>query len=168
MASAVSLGSTVWLGRRVRGRAAAAAFTAWQIAMRESSKNCLVPRRGLATISMAGSAKGAGAPDRGLEGRTALGQNAVSFADGQQNRVQHFVDALNDFAVKIVELVCTAALGEPSLFGGVDQPHDFLDDKRRVVVGLMRIDARAGVGCVPILAISITGALQLPVVVYQS
>jgi len=45
-ASAVSLGSTVWLGVSVRTLAAAAALTASQSATRESSRNCLVPRRG--------------------------------------------------------------------------------------------------------------------------
>ena len=53
IASAVSLGSTVWLGPSERSRAAAAAFTASQSVMRESSRNCLVPRRGLVMISTA-------------------------------------------------------------------------------------------------------------------
>ena len=53
MASAVNLGSTVWLGRRMRSLVAAAALTAWQRVMRASSRNCLVPSRGLVTISTA-------------------------------------------------------------------------------------------------------------------
>jgi len=53
IASAVSLGSTVWLGVRVRNLAPAADFTASQRAMRESSRNCFVPSRGLVTISTA-------------------------------------------------------------------------------------------------------------------
>ena len=96
-----------------------------------------------------------------------LSQNAIALADGQQNRVQHFVDALNDLAMKIVELGCPAALGEPSLLGRVHQPHDLLQHKYRIVVGWMRLDTRASVGCVPILAISIPGAMQLPVLVDQ-
>ncbi len=53
MASAVSLGSTVWLGVRVRTLAPAAALTASQSVTRESSRNCLVPSRGLVTMSTA-------------------------------------------------------------------------------------------------------------------
>ncbi len=53
IASAVSFGSTVWLVARLRDRAPAAAFTTSQISVRESSRNCLVPSRGLVTISTA-------------------------------------------------------------------------------------------------------------------
>ncbi len=42
-----------------------------------------------------------------------LRQNAVAFADGQQNRVQHVVDALHHFAMDAVKLVrpCPARSG---------------------------------------------------------
>ena len=40
-------------GRRTAQLAPAAAFTAWQSVMRDSSRNCLVPRRGLVMISTA-------------------------------------------------------------------------------------------------------------------
>ena len=53
MASAVSFGSITRLAVGTRRRAAAAALTAWQRITRDSSKNCLVPRRGLAIISTA-------------------------------------------------------------------------------------------------------------------
>ena len=65
-----------------------------------------------------------------------------------------------------VELGRLAALGEPALLGRVHQPHDLLQHKHRDVLGWMRLDTRAGVVCVPVPAISITGAIQLPVFVY--
>ena len=34
-----------------------------------------------------------------------LGQNAVAFADGQQNRIQHGVHAANDFGICALELL---------------------------------------------------------------
>ena len=53
MASAVSFGSTMRLGVSVRSLAPAAAFTVWQMVIRDSSRNCLVPSRGLVMISTA-------------------------------------------------------------------------------------------------------------------
>jgi hypothetical protein len=54
MASAVSLGSTVWLGvQRAQRCSGCRGFTASHSAMRESSRNCLVPSRGLVMISTA-------------------------------------------------------------------------------------------------------------------
>ena len=55
-----------------------------------------------------------------------LRQNAVAFADGQQDRVQHGVDAAHDLGIGALELFRLAALGELSFFGGVGQPHQFL------------------------------------------
>ena len=51
MQSAFSLGSTIWLGVSVCSLAPAAALTALQISMRDSSINPLVPSFGLVMIS---------------------------------------------------------------------------------------------------------------------
>lgn len=53
MASAVSFGSTFRIGSRIPSRACAAALTAWQSVTEASSRNSLVPKRGLAMISTA-------------------------------------------------------------------------------------------------------------------
>ena len=55
-----------------------------------------------------------------------LRQDAIAFADGQQDRIQHFVDALHDFAIHTLELIQPASLGEPPLARRVHQPHDLL------------------------------------------
>ena len=55
-----------------------------------------------------------------------LCQNAIAFRDGQQDGVQHFIQALDDFAVRPFELVSAAALVEAALPGGFHQPQDFL------------------------------------------
>jgi hypothetical protein len=68
-----------------------------------------------------------------LAGRN-LRQNAVAFADGQQDRVQHLVDALNHLAMNAVEQGCLAALGEAALLGCVHQAHDLLQHQHRVFV----------------------------------
>ena len=55
-----------------------------------------------------------------------LRQDAVAFADGQQNRVQHGVHAANDLRVGALELFRLAAVGELSLLGGLDQSRHLL------------------------------------------
>ena len=50
-----------------------------------------------------------------------LRQDAIAFANRQQNRVQHFVDALHDFAMDPIELLDPAALGETAFPGRVQQ-----------------------------------------------
>ena len=55
-----------------------------------------------------------------------LRQDAVAFADGQQNRVQHGVDAAHDLGIRALELFRLAALGELPFLGGFGQPHQFL------------------------------------------
>jgi hypothetical protein len=55
-----------------------------------------------------------------------LGQNAIALADGQQNRVQHGVDAANNLGVGALELLRLAALGELPFFGRLGQPPHFL------------------------------------------
>jgi hypothetical protein len=55
-----------------------------------------------------------------------LRQNAVAFADGQQNGVQHLVDALNHLAVRAVEQGRLAALGELAFLRSIHQAHDLV------------------------------------------
>ena len=55
-----------------------------------------------------------------------LRQNAVAFADGQQNRVQHGVDAAHNLGIRALELLRLAALGELPFLRGLDQPRHFL------------------------------------------
>jgi hypothetical protein len=55
-----------------------------------------------------------------------LGQDAVAFADGQQDRVQHGVDAAHDLGVGALELLRLAAVGELAFLRGLDQPRQFL------------------------------------------
>ena len=59
-----------------------------------------------------------------------LRQNAIAFADGQQNRVQHLVDALNNLAVRAVEERRLAALGETALFRRIHQAHDLVQHQQ--------------------------------------
>ena len=49
-----------------------------------------------------------------------LGQNAVSFADGQQDGVQHLVDALDDLAEVALVLCGIAAGGQLAFCGRFD------------------------------------------------
>ena len=46
-----------------------------------------------------------------------LGQDAVAFADGQQDGIQHGVHAAHDVGIGALKLVGLAALGELSVFG---------------------------------------------------
>ena len=55
-----------------------------------------------------------------------LGENAVTFADGQQNRIQHGVDAAYDVGVGAAELVGLAALGELPVLRGLGEAHQLL------------------------------------------
>ena len=55
-----------------------------------------------------------------------LRQNAVAFADRQQNRIQHLVDALHHFAMDALKLVGLAALVETALAGCLHQAQDLL------------------------------------------
>ena len=55
-----------------------------------------------------------------------LGQDAVAFADRQQNRIQHGVDAADDFGIGAAELLGLAALGELPVPGGAGQAQQFL------------------------------------------
>ena len=65
-----------------------------------------------------------------------LRQDAVAFADRQQNRIQHGVDAAHDLGVGALELFRLAAFGELSFPGSLGQAHHFLlqtlhHDRRR-------------------------------------
>ena len=55
-----------------------------------------------------------------------LRQNAVAFADGQQDRVQHGVHAANNFGKRALELLGLAAVGKLSFLRSLDQPRQFL------------------------------------------
>ena len=55
-----------------------------------------------------------------------LRQDAIAFADGNKNRIEHGVDAANDLGVGALELFRLAALGEPTFLRCLDQSHQFL------------------------------------------
>ncbi len=66
-----------------------------------------------------------------------LSKNAIAFADGQKNRVEHGIDAADDFSVRALELLRLAAIGKLAFTRGFGQaPHLFfesLNDNRDVV-----------------------------------
>ena len=55
-----------------------------------------------------------------------LRQNAIAFADRQQDGVQHGVDAVHDLRVCALELLRLAAIGELSFLGSFRQARQFL------------------------------------------
>ena len=55
-----------------------------------------------------------------------LRQNAVAFADGQQNRVEHGVHAAHDLGIRALELLRLAAIGELAVLRCLDQPRHLL------------------------------------------
>ena len=79
-----------------------------------------------------------------------LGQNAIAFADGQQDGVQHLIDALHDARVGALELVGFAALRQVPFFRGFGQPPQLLlqplQHHRHVVYGLLHLLVVATVG----------------------
>ena len=88
-----------------------------------------------------------------------LRQYPVALADGQQNRVQHLVDALDHLAVDSIEDGRLAALREPTLFGGVHQTHNLLQHKHRVVLGQRRLGAHHFANFVPVSTTSVAVAI---------
>ena len=54
-----------------------------------------------------------------------LRENAVAFPDGQQNRVQHGVDAADNFGIRALELFRLAAIGKLAFLRGFGQPFQF-------------------------------------------
>ena len=60
-----------------------------------------------------------------------LGKNAVALPDGQEDRVQHFVDPLHHFAIDTFKLVSPAALAEMTFLRRLHQAHDFLRDQQQ-------------------------------------
>ena len=70
-------------------------------------------------------------------------QNAVAFADGQQDRVQHGVHAAHNLGVGALELLRLAAIGKLSFLRGLDQPCQFLlqalQNQSHVVDGLLHL-----------------------------
>ena len=100
-----------------------------------------------------------------------LRQDAVAFADGQQDRVQHLVDALNHLAMHAVEQRCLAALGQAPFLGCVHQAHDLLQHQHRVVF-LVRPLASPLAACVPFIAVAVSampvaGPCSLPAFTYH-
>ena len=55
-----------------------------------------------------------------------LAENAVALADGQQDRIQHLVDALHHLAMHALKLLGLAALVETTLAGCLHQAQDLL------------------------------------------
>ena len=55
-----------------------------------------------------------------------LRQDAVAFADRQQDGVQHGVHAAHDLGIGALELLGLAAFGELAFLRGLGQPHQFL------------------------------------------
>ena len=55
-----------------------------------------------------------------------LRQDAVAFANRQQNRVQHYVDAAHDLRIRALELLRLAAVAELPFLRGFCQPPHFL------------------------------------------
>ena len=86
-----------------------------------------------------------------------LGKNAVAFADGQQDRIKDFVDALNNLALRAIEHGCLAALGETAFLGRVHQAHDLVQNQLRIVFN----DPFGGAGTI-LNPVSIAGAMCLP------
>ncbi len=79
-----------------------------------------------------------------------LGQNAVAFADGQQDGIQHGVDAAHNLGIRAAKLLWLAALGELSVPRGIGQAQQFLlqalHDDSHVVDGLFHLFVIALVG----------------------
>ena len=96
-----------------------------------------------------------------------LGQDAVAFANRQQDGVQHFVDALHDFAIDPVKLVGPAALGETAIPGRVHQAHDFLRNQQHLAVPRFLRAARPAAGTMPVPTVARSVALQLSAFVYN-
>ena len=62
-----------------------------------------------------------------------LRQDAVAFADGQQNGIQHPLMPCIIFAVGALELVRSAPLAQRPFPRRLDQPHDLLRDHQHLV-----------------------------------
>ncbi len=72
-----------------------------------------------------------------------LGKDAIAFADGQQNGVEHGVHATNDLRVRTLELFRFAAIGELALSGSFSEAGQFLlqtlQDACDVIDGLLHL-----------------------------
>ena len=79
-----------------------------------------------------------------------LGQDAIAFADGEKNRIEHGVDAANDFRIGALELLRLSAVGKLSLSGCFGKPRHFLlkalNDDGNIVDGLLHLLVIALVG----------------------
>ena len=95
-----------------------------------------------------------------------LRQNAVAFANGQQDRVQHLVHALNQLAMHAIEERGFAAFAQAPFFGGVHQAHDLLQQQHHVVFLACPL-VHPLTACVPFVAVNlfavpVAGAMQPP------
>ena len=55
-----------------------------------------------------------------------LSKDAVAFSDGQEDGIEHFVDAPHDAGIGAGKLLRLATLTELAFMGGVGEPHHFL------------------------------------------
>jgi len=72
-----------------------------------------------------------------------LGQDAIALADGQQDGIQHLVDALHHFAMGALKLVDLDTLVETALAGRLHQAQDLLGYPLQLVCGI-RSATRSG------------------------
>ena len=79
-----------------------------------------------------------------------LRKDAVAFADGQQNRIQHGVHAAHDLCKRALELLRLAAIGKLAFLRSFNQPRHFslqtLRDDGHVVYGQLHLFVVALVG----------------------
>ena len=83
-----------------------------------------------------------------------LRQDAVAFADGQKNRIEHLVDPLNHLTIGAVESCGAASFGQPAFLGGIHKAHDFI--QQRVAVML-----RGNGNCLPFLVWPLSASCNL-------
>ncbi len=63
-----------------------------------------------------------------------LRQNAVAFADGQKDGIQHLVDALNQLPIRAVKDRRATSFGQPALLGCINKAHYFVEQRIAVVL----------------------------------
>ena len=90
-----------------------------------------------------------------------LRQDAVALADGQQDGIEHLVDALDHGAVHPCKLARPAALREVALFRGIHEAQDLLRDQHGLVLGCLRPAVRVlrnlmSIRCLPVHLMAVT------------
>jgi len=96
-----------------------------------------------------------------------LGENPVPLPDRQQDGIQHFVDALHDFAIDPVKLVNPAAFGETALPRCVYQTHNLLRDEHHLAVPCFLCAAHPVAVPVSVPAATLTGTMRLSAFLYN-